>query len=183
MAKIFEEIEEYEGPSKSELKRQAEHLQSLGKELTELGPETLVKIPLPEIILQEIKEFHRMKSYGAQRRQLQLIGKYMRSLDAEKVRTAIDRAKGNDKAAVAALHKSERLRDTLIEKDETLTTFIKDFPEVDVQLVRQLIRNARKEAQNNKPPRASRELYRLIHAMVLPPLDLEAKEEEEGDNE
>ena len=76
---------------------------------------------------------------------------------------------------------SFKLRDALIAQDDALTKFISDFPQADVQLVRQLIRNARKEAQNNKPPRASRELYRLIHSMVLPPLVLEIKEEEETD--
>ena len=156
-------------------------MQNLGKELTELGPETLAKVPLPDVILAELQEFHKMKSFGAKRRQLQLIGKYMRALDGEKVRQAIDRAKGNDKAAVVALHRSEKLRDALIAQDDALTKFISDFPQADVQLVRQLIRNARKEAQNNKPPRASRELYRLIHSMVLPPLVLEIKEEEETD--
>lgn len=49
--------EEYSGPSKSELKRRAEHLQDLGKELTTLGAETLAKIELPEVILKAIEEY------------------------------------------------------------------------------------------------------------------------------
>ena len=84
--------EEYSGPSKSELKRRAEHLQDLGKELTTLGAETLAKIELPEVILKAIEEYHRVPSFGAKRRQLQLIGKYMRALDGDAVRQAIDRA-------------------------------------------------------------------------------------------
>ena len=72
--------EEYSGPSKSELKRRAEHLQDLGKELTTLGAETLAKIELPEVILKAIEDYHRVPSFGAKRRQLQLIGKYMRAL-------------------------------------------------------------------------------------------------------
>lgn len=67
--------------------------------------------------------------------QLQLIGKYMRALDGDAVRQAIDRATGNDKAAVAALHKSERLRDALIADDAALTKFIAQFPDVNVQEV------------------------------------------------
>lgn len=180
MSKTDIEIDEEDlGPSKSELKRQAEYLQELGKELTTLGPETLAKIELPEVIRKEIDEFHRIRSYGAQRRQLQLIGKYMRSLDAAAVRQAIDRAKGNDKAAVAALHKSERLRDALIESDENLTAFIEQFPEADIQQVRQLVRNSRKEKEQNKPPKSSRALYKLIHEFVLPPIVLEGTSEDE----
>lgn len=171
--------EEYLGPSKSELKRRAEHLQDLGKELTELGPETLAKIELPEVIVKAIEEYRRLPTFGAKRRQLQLIGKYMRSLDGDAVRKAIDRATGNDKTAVAALHKSEKLRDALIADDSFLTEFIKQFPELDVQEIRQLIRNARKEAQTNKPPKSARALYRLIYAQVLPPIALEVEEEED----
>ena len=155
--------EEYSGPSKSELKRRAEHLQDLGKELTTLGAETLAKIELPEVILKAIEEYHRVPSFGA--------------LDGDAVRQAIDRATGNDKAAVAALHKSERLRDALIADDAALTKFIAQFPDVNVQEVRQLIRNARKEAEGNKPPKSARALYKLIYAMVLPPIVLEATEE------
>ena len=164
--------EEYSGPSKSELKRRAEHLQDLGKELTTLGAETLAKIELPEVILKAIEEYHRVPSFGAKRRQLQLIGKYMRALDGDAVRQAIDRATGNDKAAVAALHKSERA---------ALTKFIAQFPDVNVQEVRQLIRNARKEAEGNKPPKSARALYKLIYAMVLPPIVLEVTEEEDDE--
>ena len=170
--------EEYSGPSKSELKRRAEHLQDLGKELTTLGAETLAKIELPEVILKAIEEYHRVPSFGAKRRQLQLIGKYMRALDGDAVRQAIDRATGNDKAAVAALHKSERLRDALIADDAALTKFIAQFPDVNVQEVRQLIRN---EAEGNKPPKSARALYKLIYAMVLPPIVLEVTEKEDDE--
>ena len=106
----------------------------------------------------------------------------MRALDEDAVRQAIDRATGNDKAAgVAALHKSERLRDALIADDAALTKFIAQFPDVNVQEVRQLIRNARKEAEGNKPPKSARALYKLIYAMVLPPIVLEATEEEDDE--
>ncbi len=176
--------EEDFGPSKTELKKRAEKLQSLGKELTGLGPDTLAKIPLPEDILDQINEFKRLKGFGAQRRQLQLIGKLMRALDPEKVRTSIDRALGVDKAAVAAHHRAENLRDALIEDDKYLTGFVEEFPDVDVQKVRTIVRTARREKELNKPPRSSRELYRLIYSLVLPPLVLEAEEEaddEEGE--
>ena len=60
--------EEYSGPSKSELKRRAEHLQDLGKELTTLGAETLAKIELPEVILKAIEEYHRQIHESLRRR-------------------------------------------------------------------------------------------------------------------
>ncbi len=171
----------YDRPSKSQIKRELDALQALGKEMTGLAAETLNRIPLPDEVREAIDEFKKMRSFGAQRRQLQLIGKKMSNLDYNKVRTAIDLATGESKAAVAAHHKAERLRDRLIADDSFLTEFIEEFPNVDVQNVRRIIRSARKEAQTNKPPKSARELYRLIHPMVSPSVDnLEKVEEEEG---
>ncbi len=173
----------YRGPSKSQLKRTQNELQDLGKEMTKFGDETLAKIGLPDDVLFEIKEFRRMKSFGAQRRQLQLIGKVMRDLDPVAVREAIDRATGESKAAIALLHRCEVTRDRLIENDDAVTAFINDNPDIDISQLRTLVRNARRERENNKPPKSSRELYRLLHNFWNTPLDLYAKDEDEEDNE
>ncbi len=177
-----EKIEqEFEEPSKSELKRRAEHLQQIGKQLTEFKKEILATLNLPEELREAIIEFHRIRSWGARRRQLQLIGKIMRTVDEETVTKAIDMATGNAKAATAALHKAEQLRDLLIAEDIALTSFIKDYPKVDVQELRSLIRNARREKATNKPPKAYRAIYKIIHAQLLPPLSLIEEEENEDD--
>ena len=149
----FEDDDEYDRPSKSQIKRELQALQDLGKEMTKLGAETLNKIPLPDDVREAIDEYAKMRSL----------------------------ATGESRAAVAAHHRAERLRDKLIAEDAALTDFIKDFPEVNVQAVRQLIRAARKEAQTGKPPKSARELYRLIHPMVSPEVTLE--KEDETDNE
>ena len=120
-----------------------------------------------------------MKSFGAQRRQLQLIGKLMRALDGAAVREAIDRATGDSRAAVAAHQKAEKARDALIASDEALTAWVQSHPETDVQKLRQLVRSARKERDSNKPPKSAREIYRLIYRLELPDLDLMAKDEEQ----
>ena len=97
----------YRGPSKSQLKREQNALQDLGREMTKLGDEQLKRIGLPDEVLVEIVEFRRMRSFGAQRRQLQLIGKKMRNMDPVAVREAIDRVTGESRAAVALLHRCE----------------------------------------------------------------------------
>lgn len=165
-------------PSKSQIKRELQALQDLGKEMTRLGADTLNKIPLPDNVREAIDEYAKMRSFGAQRRQLQLIGKRMNGLDPVKVRAAIDMATGESKAAVAAHHRAERLRDKLLAEDAFLTDFIKEFPDVNVQSLRQIIRAARKEAQTNKPPKSARELYRLIYPKVSPQLGLTKDEED-----
>ena len=99
---IEDEEEEFRGPSKSHLKRVQLDLQSLGRDMTRMGDETLAKIGLPEDVLVEIIEFRRMKSFGAQRRQLQLIGKKMRDMDPDAVREAIRKKSREDNKRVMA---------------------------------------------------------------------------------
>lgn len=177
-----DEEDVYRGPSKSQLKRDQLELQALGKEMTGLGDEQLKRIGLPEDVLFEIKEFRRMRSFGAQRRQLQLIGKKMRDMDPKAVREAIDRATGESRAAVALLHRCETLRDRMIADDAALTAFISEHPEVDIQALRTLVRGARRERDAAKPPKSARELYKFLHRTLEEPISLYAEDEDEAED-
>ena len=177
-----DEEDVYRGPSKSQLKREQLELQALGKEMTGLGDEQLKRIGLPEDVLFEIKEFRRMRSFGAQRRQLQLIGKKMRDMDPKAVREAIDRATGESRAAVALLHRCETLRDQMIADDAALTAFISEHPEVDIQALRTLVRGARRERDAAKPPKSARELYKFLHRTLEEPISLYAEDEDEAED-
>jgi ribosome-associated protein len=65
--------------------------------------------------------------------------------------------------AVREHHIVERWRDRLIaEGNEALTELLDEQPHADRQLLRQLLRNAQKEAEADKPPRSSRLLYRYL---------------------
>ena len=177
-----DDLPQYDGPSKSQLKREQTELQNLGREMTKLGDDQLRRINLPEDVYAEIVEFRRMKSFGAQRRQLQLIGKKMRNMDPVAVREAIDRATGESRAAVALLHRCETWRDQMIEGDEALTKFIDQHPEADISQLRTLVRNARKERNLQKPPKSSRELNRYVHSLLEEPLNLiKAEDDEEAE--
>lgn len=172
----------YEGPSKSQKKREAEALQKLGGELAKLAPDAFDRVTgLPEDIRDAILEYRRLKSFGALRRQMQLIGKLMRRLDYDAVREAIDRATGASRAASAAHQRAEKLRDALLTDNNKLTEYVASHPEVDVQQLRTLIRLARKEKEAAKPPKYFRELYRFLHAAELPALTLEKADDEEAD--
>lgn len=175
-----EDEELYDGPSRSQKKREAEAMQKLGAELAKLSPEAFDRVAgLPEEIREAVLDYHRMKSFGAMRRQMQLIGKLMRRLDHDAVREAIDRATGASRAAAAAHQRAERLREALLADNEALTSYVASHPEADVQQLRTLIRLARKEREAAKPPKYYRELYRFLHEAELPPLALEALEEED----
>ena len=171
--RAVDEQDEDLGPSKSQKKRDSEAMQKLGQELARLPADQFERIDLPEDIREAIVEYQRMKSFGAMRRQMQLIGKLMRKLEANAVREAIDRATGESRAAVAAHHRAERAREAMLASDEALTAYVEQHPEVDVQRLRQLMRAARKEKEAAKPPKSARELYRFIHALELPPIVLE----------
>ncbi len=162
------DTEEEELISKSELKRIAEHKQQLGKALTELSADKLSTISLPPNLVDAINDYKRMSSNGAKKRQLQFIGKLMRGFDVNDVETALNRFNQQDHLKAAHLHTLERWRERLLspEGDRALTELLDQHPNLSAQTIRQLIRNAKKEASNQKPPKSFRELFRYLSASI-----------------
>jgi ribosome-associated protein len=68
-------------PSKSQRKRDAHALQTLGIQLVALSAAQLARLDLPEILHEAVLAAQRMRSHGARTRQLQSIGKVMRQLE------------------------------------------------------------------------------------------------------
>ncbi|KAF1012572.1 MAG: ribosome biogenesis factor YjgA [Burkholderia sp.] len=156
----------YDRPSKSRRKHQMHVLQQLGRNLVELPKDALKRMSMPEDLDDAVREARRITDHKGKRRQMQYIGKVMRSLtepEIEVLRTALDTQRGVNKAATARLHWIERTRAQLLVDDEALTRFIRDYPVADVQEGRTLIRNTRKEAQLGKPSRHFRELFQWIN--------------------
>ncbi len=69
---------EWDGPSKSQLKRDSQALQDMGAQLVDMPEGKLQKFDLPENLRDAIYEARRLKSREAKRRHLQYIGKLMR---------------------------------------------------------------------------------------------------------
>ena len=161
-----EEDEEIIWVSKSEIKRDAEELKRLGAELVDLGKNSLDKIPLDERLRTEIELAQRIKKEG-RRRQLQLIGKLLRSIDVEPIRVALDKLKNRHNQQVALFHKLEMLRDRLIEQgDEAISDVIALYPDADRQQLRSMIRNAQKEKAGNKPPKSARQIFQYLRELA-----------------
>ena len=154
--------DEHSGPSKSQLKREMTALQDLGAELVALSKERLAKIDMPERLRDALLDAQRFTKHEAQRRQMQFIGKLMRDIDAAPLQAAMDEIKGVSEAANIRQHRLERLRTRLMEDEAVFSELARDYPGADIQHLRQLRRNAIKEAQQNKPPRAYRELFREL---------------------
>jgi ribosome-associated protein len=152
-----------EPPSKSELKRQMHSRQKLGEKLTQLNPAQLATIPLDSTLREAMADYQRFKHKEARRRQLQFIGRLMRNVDVEAIEQAHELTQAGSEASKKIQHKLEQWRDRLIEEgDDAINEALVEFPQMDRQVVRQLVRDALKEKTNNKPPAAYRKLFQYI---------------------
>ena len=149
-------------PSKTQRKKASEALQDMGAELVKLSRERLERMDLPEPLRDALYEAQRISTHGAIRRQMQLIGKLMRGIDAESIAEQLAALKGESDAAKAEFHALERWRARLVDDDDALTEWLAAHPDSDATQLRQLIRNARREAAEGKPPKSSRALFRLL---------------------
>lgn len=157
-------------PSKTRLKNQSHELQSLGQALADLSSEALAGIDLPEALRDAIAEYRRTKSHEGRRRQMQYVGKLMRSADEEALREAVAAATLGTAQSALALHEAERWRAELIADDGALDRWLQAHPETDTQQLRSLVRAARRDAAGLAPearqPKSARELFQFIKPML-----------------
>jgi ribosome-associated protein len=149
-------------PSKTQRKKAMHALQSLGERLVDLSAEQLERMDLPEALHDAVMAAGRIRSREGRRRQLQYIGRLMRDAETEAIAERLALLQGESEAAKAEFHAIERWRARLLADDAALTDWLATHPGSDAQLLRQLIRNARRETMEGKPPRASRALFRLL---------------------
>lgn len=151
--------------SKSQLKREAEAAQVIGERLITLRADQLEQLDLSDTLLAAVIEAKRLTSNGAIRRQKQYIGKLMQREDTAPIEAKIAEWDGGSRAETAKLHQLERWRDRLLADDQVMGELMTAYPHADAQHLRTLIRNARKEQAASKPPKSSRELFKLLRAM------------------
>jgi ribosome-associated protein len=143
---------------------------------------------MPEELRDAILMCQSITDHGGRRRQLQFVGKMMRKLDEDEVaviQRTIESWKGTSKAEAAALHALERRREKLLADDKALTQLLEEHPHLDVQHLRTLIRNARKEQAENKPPKAYREIFQILKDLAKQPKAAAAEDDvaEDEDDE
>lgn len=161
----WEDEEEIIWVSKTELKNDMIELQKLGEELAALKPSALEKFPLPDELADAIKDAQRFKN-EARRRQLQYIGRLMRNIDPEPLQAALDKLRNKHSQSTAVLHKLEQMRDRVVaEGDNAIEEVIEMYPEADRQRLRQLARQAKKEQQAGKTPKAAREIFQILKTL------------------
>jgi ribosome-associated protein len=149
--------------SKTKIKQQMHALQDLGEQLAALSNERLRELNLPERLHDAIREMKKIGKFGAQRRQMQFIGRLMREIeDVSPIIAKLDIWNGTSRQHTAYLHRLERWRDRLLEEDDALTELLAEHPDADAQRLRALVRNARKEKELMKPPKNYREIFQVL---------------------
>jgi ribosome-associated protein len=160
--------QEYNSPSKSQIKREMIALQKLGEELAVESLDCINKLPIPEDIRNAIQECQRIKQHEARRRQMQYVGRKMRELEPSEVaniQDILNNRKGLSKNATTTMHALERHRDYLINSDDALTDLLVQNPGLDAQRIRTLIRNGREERAKNKPPKSCKKIFQLLRQL------------------
>ena len=163
----LDEAYDPEAPSKTQLKRESDALQALGKELLAMPDSRLNLLDLPETLRFALRDGKKITANEGKRRQLQYIGKLMRKVDAEPLREAVAAFKLGHAHDQLRLHQLEALRDQLLHDDIALQTYITEHPDVDVQQLRSLVRSARKDAAEKPESRSGRgfrELFQFLKA-------------------
>jgi ribosome-associated protein len=163
--------------SKTDLKKQSDRLQELGENLLTLRSDLMARLReghgLSDKLIDALDEARRITNFEGRRRQMQYIGKLMRTLDEATiaaVEAALEEQRKPSAQETLLLHRTEQWRDRLIADDDALTAWLQADPEADVQHLRALIRQARKDAQaiKERPGEAARhgKAYREIFQLV-----------------
>ena len=150
--------------SKSRMKREMLALQALGEKLVELSADQIKKIDMPLELRDALLFAKTINKGGARRRQLQYIGVLMRKADPEPIRKALDIIGKGQRQDAKQFEELERWRDKLVEGSDGILEEIVSRG-ADRQTLRHLVLSTRKEREENKPPKASRALFRFLKAL------------------
>lgn len=154
-----------ERPSRSERKREAHAVRDLAAGMVTLSPAQLDRIDLPDGIRAEIDRVRGISAHVARKRELGFLAKLMRRCDESELdaaRAALGANREQQLREAAGQRRIETLREALIEHDDALTALLEQHPGLDRQHLRSLIRQARSERTRDKPPRAARQLFRML---------------------
>ena len=171
-----------EAPSKTRRKQEMHALQDIGEQLVELNKDRLAQLNLPDNLLDAVIEAKRLTRHEARRRQMQYLGKLMRTVDAAPIRAKMDEWNNVTRNQAAKFHLVERWRERLLAEPNALNDLIKEYAQADIQQIRTLIRNAQKEAEHGKPPKSSRALFKILRAVILAESTSETAEDRQDED-
>ncbi len=154
-------------PSKSARKRKHLALQQLGEKLIELSAEELDRMPLHDGLREAVREAKSIKSHSALRRQKQLIGKLMRTIDPEPVGTALARQGTAERLRKRVFTDAERWRDRIVSDGcAAVDTFRARTGSSDERLAA-LVGELRTASGDAAERNIRRQIFRLVHDTLL----------------
>lgn len=156
-------------PNKTRIKQEIAGVLSMVEEICTLSPAQIAEFELPESIEQAVLEAMKMGHNSARKRLLKYITAQLRNIETEPVKEKLARLKNRSAHAVREHHQAERWRDQLLADTGTLqlTQLISEYPNIDSQHLRQLQRNAQKEAKEAKPPKSARLIYKYLKETIF----------------
>ncbi|QIW09856.1 ribosome biogenesis factor YjgA [Francisella sp. LA112445] len=156
--------------SKTTIKKDALEVTDFGRALTELNNQQLDKLPISESLKSNIISAKNLQKI-ALKRQIQFIGKLLRKTDnLDDIHKAYDVLVNKDKQANLQFQRLENIRDNLLDPNKTNETFeklIQEFPDLDIQKLRQLIRNHHKEVEKDKSRKSFKEIFKVLRELSI----------------
>jgi ribosome-associated protein len=172
--------------SKTDRKRESSERQDLGEALLTLRQDLLTRLiqdeHLNEQLIDALEEAKKITNFEGKRRQLQFIGKLMRKLseeDIDALRACLEEQQSGSTKETHMLHLIEAWRDRLMTQDEALEELLHAHPTLDLQQLRALIRQARRDNKTQpsdlskglapRQSKAYRELFQFLKELLLSP--------------
>jgi len=158
---------ELEQKSKSQLKRDMHALQNIGEQLIQLNDTHLKKLALPENLLEALITAKNIKKHGALKRQIQYIGRLMRSIDVQPIIDYLALRQSKKQGQNDEFKLIEAWRDRLLSHEQhVLDELFSQYPNLDKQHIRTLIRNALTQSKQGKTPKAARALFKYLRTEI-----------------
>ncbi len=151
-----------ERPDRAALKAEMQANKALVLHMMAMSDALFKQLEIADGLRDAVVDARRFKG-GARKRQLLYTTGLMRHEDPAALRLQIENLERPLQRKVEAFHEVERWRDQLLAGDAaTLDDLLARFAGVDIQYLRQLVRNVAKEKKNNKPPKSSRLLFQYL---------------------
>lgn len=152
--------------SRTQLKLEAENLQSLGLKLCDLSVSKLKALDLPPNLYEAILAMQKITSNGAKRRQSQYIGKLMRNFDATELNIIMTFWDQQEVKEKQHFHNIELWRKKLLDDPATINDFLFKHPTEEKLILINTINEAVEEKSKDKAPKYNRELFKLIKKII-----------------
>ena len=157
------ESEAEESVSKSQLKREAKQRQEFADMLLNLPNKLFNQLPAEGELLEALTVGRKLDNRNARKRQLRYIGRLLGDSEMEKIEAHMQQAHQQSLQLHSRKEQVEQWCNALLADDmQLLDTLVERYPFVERQQLRQLIRQASKEARQKNTEPSTQKLFRYL---------------------